>query len=710
VKKFLVILTLALALCLACGVALADQYYAVYDYSAGQTDADVLDFNNYTVTDVNGGAITLLSGTVTFDDSAVTHATPNWVVLKSDNAKDENGDPVDVNVHAYVIREAAQHVGDGNITKDEACRVYQLCKVCGCKLYQDTGANDLYVKDAGYTTAIRATVVFNHNKYEKVVYGPDCDDFGYYIQACKDCGKEFGDGYGTIEPTHKAVKIWIQAPSCLNGVEAKFFWQCSKCGGYLDFDATTFEPDTGMNNLLPARKVATLTKTTSLVSYEEYNKENGTEIDEKGHTFDAWVTTYEADCEHPKTEIRWCLTCKSEFETRYTDPALKAMFVPQTVSCISTDDVVFKCVLCGGKALNHTVNLGDLETALNATDTDPTTGAKLADLINVVHTFDYSAATKVGAAVPATCETRGKQDYKCIYEAQHTATVGTTAPSAHYNYGPKFTPALGHLWSAWEEVVAPQEQKNITGFWRRECSRCHKVDRWFEELPPASACAEHNWIKDEVNSVEPTCTEAGEIVYICSVCGTTKDTTEAVPAAGHDWDVEVIVDSTCAKEGTSIKTCKVCGKVEKGVVAKKDHTYGEWVVTKEATKEADGEETRTCTACGEAKETREVEYKITKKAAYSLEDVAFSGNIVTGKLVHDEDTLEADAKGIRVTFYNGNTYITVAAQLYADGTFEAEGAGAVEHITVAAYATEKVVNPAGLNEDNWFGSTSIDVK
>ena len=74
-----------------------------------------------------------------------------------------------------------------------------------------------------------------------------------------------------------------------------------------------------------------------------------------------------------------------------------------------------------------------------------------------------------------------------------------------------------------------------------------------------------------------------------------------------------------------------------------------------------------------------------------------------------EDTLEAPELGIRVTFFNENTYITVSAMLKADGSFVAKGAGAVEHVTVAAYATEDVVTADGL-EDKWFGSVSIDVK
>ena len=82
----------------------------------------------------------------------------------------------------------------------------------------------------------------------------------------------------------------------------------------------------------------------------------------------------------------------------------------------------------------------------------------------------------------------------------------------------------------------------------------------------AAAC-EHEWNDGEV-TVQPTCTEAGKIVYTCTKCGETRE--ETIDALGHDW--------------------------------------GEWVVTTPATCTEKGEETRTCQreGCG-ATETREIE-------------------------------------------------------------------------------------------------------
>ena len=51
----------------------------------------------------------------------------------------------------------------------------------------------------------------------------------------------------------------------------------------------------------------------------------------------------------------------------------------------------------------------------------------------------------------------------------------------------------------------------------------------------------------------------------------------------------------------SIKAQKAVGEEE---IAAKGHSFGEWTVTKEATRKEAGEETRSC-ACGET-ETREI--------------------------------------------------------------------------------------------------------
>ena len=65
--------------------------------------------------------------------------------------------------------------------------------------------------------------------------------------------------------------------------------------------------------------------------------------------------------------------------------------------------------------------------------------------------------------------------------------------------------------------------------------------------------------------------------------------------------------ATCTETGVSTRTCTVCGEAkETKDIPALGHKFGEWTVTKAATCTETGVSTRTCTVCGEAKETKDI--------------------------------------------------------------------------------------------------------
>lgn len=126
---------------------------------------------------------------------------------------------------------------------------------------------------------------------------------------------------------------------------------------------------------------------------------------------------------------------------------------------------------------------------------------------------------------------------------------------------------------------------------------------------------EHTWDTGMVTT-EPTCTTAGVKTFTCTYdnCEATK--TETTDALGHDFGGEYLNDKTqhwqrCQREGCteiSAKTahsggtatcakkasCSVCGAAYGTVLS---HAWDEGKVTKEATTEAEGVKTYTCTVC-----------------------------------------------------------------------------------------------------------------
>ena len=114
---------------------------------------------------------------------------------------------------------------------------------------------------------------------------------------------------------------------------------------------------------------------------------------------------------------------------------------------------------------------------------------------------------------------------------------------------------------------------------------------------------EHVWNDGEI-SKDSTCTEAGEKVYTCKVCGETK--TEAVEALGHDYSDEWTVDkeATCEEAGSKSHHCTRPGCDSKSEVTEIEalgHEWGEGKETKAPTCTEAGEKTYTCTRCNATK-------------------------------------------------------------------------------------------------------------
>ena len=114
---------------------------------------------------------------------------------------------------------------------------------------------------------------------------------------------------------------------------------------------------------------------------------------------------------------------------------------------------------------------------------------------------------------------------------------------------------------------------------------------------------EHVWNDGEI-SKDSTCTEAGEKVYTCKVCGETK--TEAIEALGHAYSEEWTVDkeATCEEAGSKSHHCTRPGcdsKSDVTVIEALGHEWGEGTETKAPTCTEAGEKTYTCTRCDKTK-------------------------------------------------------------------------------------------------------------
>ena len=179
----------------------------------------------------------------------------------------------------------------------------------------------------------------------------------------------------------------------------------------------------------------------------------------------------------------------------------------------------------------------------------PNTRAKLKEVwASKGHTWD--SGTVVAAA---THTTTGTKEFKCNYcEATKSETIA------------KLTE---HTYSSWE--------KHDSSLHKKAC------------LCGDTQYANHTWNSETVTK-EPTCTDTGVKLLICSGCNAMK--TEAISEKGHSYGSWQNYSDTQHKKACS------CGDVQYA-----NHTWNGGTTTKVATHTETGVKTYTCTGCNATK-------------------------------------------------------------------------------------------------------------
>ena len=100
---------------------------------------------------------------------------------------------------------------------------------------------------------------------------------------------------------------------------------------------------------------------------------------------------------------------------------------------------------------------------------------------------------------------------------------------------------------------------------------------------------------DWQEAVSATCISKGQLKRVCSKCG--QEEFKETDYAAHTPVADDTLEATCSHEGHTGGThCKVCKQelTEPTTIEKKNHNYGPWTTTIEATCTHKGQEKRTC--------------------------------------------------------------------------------------------------------------------
>jgi len=662
-KKLLTILTLALALCLICSAALADE--AVY--TAAQIAAG---------SKVNGHVITHND----YADQALTHTKHAEVGDVRLFYKGATGEELNFTVKVIFNDHTWVDQYDVAATCYENGYTVQKCSVCG-------NTRNSYYKGLLKTNHIGTTET-------RTFKDPTCTEEGVSKTYCTKC-KQWIDG--TEHPIekikeHQYEDFPVEIPTCVQMADPNYvyrvYWNCKFCGANYE------ETELGTQKVEhPCADQADFFNRFALTGWYT------------GHNWSDWadVLTKEgqANCKQGQQQERYCSVCKSvEKRTKPGSHALEPEWVlsaPATTLTCATDKstVKFICKRCNGKVTGHE------ETAATFMTKDTVDGLvtyacspKLTDgsFVSVpmnheyklTNTYLHKLANGDTWISSPTCTTIGYKEYYCIHD------------NTHATYKVKTADALGHNFGDWTQQSAEH--------WIRKCSRCPKYENHFGKLPPAENCTTHTPVEDKENSKAATCLEAGLTAYKCAVCGIELEGTP-IPALGHDWDVTTKKAATCKEEGIVNRICKRCNLAETNVkVEKLAHVPGEPEVTP-ATTEKEGSKVVKCTVCGEVLST-EVLPKELGETEFTAE-VKFGEMTLTGKADQKEGTKEAEAVYARVTYFMADgTYVVVSVPVEADGTFESMNSGNVIHVSVQIVDSAKV-RPGEFNR---FGGAEFDVK
>lgn len=259
-------------------------------------------------------------------------------------------------------------------------------------------------------------------------------------------------------------------------------------------------------------------------------------MDYKGHTFTSHVIKWNGD---KATFYRTCSECGEYENDGFVMTSSKPYFyhlVDREYIGIDCDVTKISEKKCGDATVTKyeaTVTVDGKTYTSEHTEID-------GECNHVVRDSDIKTVKK------ATCTEEGKVEKTC--ETCGYTWTETTPKTEH------------HYVTTTQKVDTCEEKSEYTV---EKCSECGDVKSTSKKLYYSA----HDF-QFTSHKKEPTCTEKGEDLYTCTICGKTE--TREVPMVAHETELRNYKAATCTEDGyTGDETCINCGKV----ISKGKKTY-----------------------------------------------------------------------------------------------------------------------------------------
>lgn len=446
----------------------------------------------------------------------------------------------------------------GKVTKEPSCKeegeILYTCSIC-----KGTKVEALAKTD-------------NHQWGEwTTITKPTCSTKGKEIRTCKVCSKTEERAIPTIP--HTIVKEADKAATCTeNGYEGREY--CSVCNTTIK--ERTIIPATGHDVKLVGAKDSTCTS--KGYSGNEVCKTCGKTI-KTGHELPLAQHT-------PKKEEGVAATCTNDGHEGNTvcEVCGKTLKEGKVIPKLGHDwsNENGKCTRCG-ESHEHSFGEGTTIKELTCTQ-DGEIDYKCSKCGYIKKEITKATGHEWGewkTTLAQTCTTDGKEERvcsKCSEKEERTLK------------------ATGHEWGEWKTTLA--QTCTTDGKEERTCSKCsEKEERTLKATGHKS---------ETVGAKAPTCKENGYTGdEVCKVCHETLNKGTTIPKTdSHEWGKWTIKrESTCTEKGEQIRKCAVCGEEEIESLPLAKHTWDNGKVTKAPSYTKVGIKTWTCKKCGKTKTT-----------------------------------------------------------------------------------------------------------
>ena len=446
----------------------------------------------------------------------------------------------------------------GRVTKEPSCKeageILYTCSVCKGTKVEALAKTDNH-QWGEWTTTTK----------------PTCSKEGKEIHTCKVCSKTEERAIPTIP--HTTVKEADKAATCTeDGYKGREY--CSVCNTTIK--ERTIIPATGHDTTIVNQKDSTCTS--KGYSGDEVCKTCKKTI-KTGHELPLAQHT-------PKKEEGVAATCTNDGHEGNTvcevcgETLKEGKVIPKLGHDWSNENG--KCTRCG-ESHEHSFGAGTTIKELTCTQ-DEEIDYKCSECGYIKKEITKATGHEWGewkTTLAKTCTTNGKEERtcsKCSEKEERTLK------------------ATGHEWGEWKITLA--QTCTTDGKEERICSKCSKKE---ERTLKATG---HK--SETVGAKAPTCKENGYTGdEVCKVCHETLNKGTTIPKTdSHEWGKWTIKkESTCTENGEQIRKCAVCGEEEIESLPLAKHTWDNGKVTKAPSYTKVGVKTWTCKECGKTKTT-----------------------------------------------------------------------------------------------------------